>query len=79
MFGSAPTTDSFILDSEIVAIDPNDGRLKSFQELSNRARKDVKLEDVKVAVCVYAFDIMYLDSEVRSGPTEDCVTADSAA
>ena len=59
------TTDSFILDSEIVAIDPNDGRLKSFQELSNRARKDVKLEDVKVAVCVYAFDIMYLDGEVR--------------
>lgn len=78
MFGSTATTDPFILDSEIVAIDPNDGRLKSFQELSNRARKDVKLEDVKVAVCVYAFDIMYLDGEVRFGMSDDCVTADAA-
>ncbi|KAH9832195.1 uncharacterized protein C8Q71DRAFT_777822 [Rhodofomes roseus] len=64
MFEAAKTTHSFILDSEIVAIDPTDGRLKSFQELSNRARKDVRIEDVKVAVCVYAFDIMYLDGEI---------------
>ncbi|KZT70977.1 ATP-dependent DNA ligase [Daedalea quercina L-15889] len=64
MFEASAGTDSFILDSEIVAIDPTDGRLKSFQELSNRARKDVRIEDVKVAVCVYAFDIMYLDGEI---------------
>ncbi|TFK44414.1 ATP-dependent DNA ligase [Crucibulum laeve] len=54
---------SFILDSEIVAIDQNTGELKSFQELSNRARKDVKLGDIKVPVCVFAFDLMYLDGQ----------------
>ncbi|KAH9935300.1 uncharacterized protein B0H18DRAFT_975196 [Fomitopsis serialis] len=64
MFETSADTNSFILDSEIVAIDPTDGHLKSFQELSNRARKDVRIEDVKVAVCVYAFDIMYLDAEI---------------
>ncbi|RDB24765.1 DNA ligase 3 [Hypsizygus marmoreus] len=53
---------SFILDSEIVAID-HDGNLKTFQELSNRARKDVDLQDVRVSVCVFAFDVMYLDGE----------------
>ena len=40
------------------------GGLKSFQELSNRARKDVELHDVYVSVCVFAFDLMYLNGEV---------------
>ena len=52
------------MDAEIVAIDPADGNLKSFQDLSNRARRDVKLADIKVSVCVYAFDLMYLNKEV---------------
>ena len=64
MFAKSPETESFILDTEIVAIDPEDGSLKSFQELSNRARRDVKLDDVKVSVCVFAFDLMYLNREV---------------
>ncbi|KAF7981878.1 hypothetical protein HWV62_31447 [Athelia sp. TMB] len=55
---------SCILDSEIVAIDPADGALKSFQELSNRARKDVQIADVKVCVGIFAFDLMYLDGEI---------------
>ncbi|KAI0081242.1 ATP-dependent DNA ligase [Panus rudis PR-1116 ss-1] len=54
---------SFIIDAEIVAVDPVDGTLKSFQQLSNRARKDVKLEEVKVAVCVFAFDLMYFNGQ----------------
>ncbi|CAE7072296.1 unnamed protein product [Rhizoctonia solani] len=58
------TLDSFILDAEIVAIDPHTGAIRKFQELSNRARKDVNLNDVKVVVCVYAFDLMYLNGEV---------------
>jgi ATP-dependent DNA ligase len=58
------TLDSFILDAEVVAIDPHTNALRTFQELSNRPRKDVSLEDVKVVVCVYAFDLMYLDGEV---------------
>lgn len=56
--------ESLILDAEIVAIDPRDGSLKTFQELSNRARKDVKAADVTVAVCVFAFDLMCLDGQV---------------
>ena len=65
MFANSPETYSFIMDAEIVAIDPVDGSLKTFQELSNRARRDVKLDDVKVSVCVFAFDLMYLNEEVR--------------
>lgn len=55
---------SFILDAEIVAIDPVTGTLKTFQELSGRARKEVLLSEVKVPVCVFAFDLMYLNGEV---------------
>ena len=36
-----------------------------FQQLMTRKRKDVKVEDVKVKVCVFAFDILYLNGEVR--------------
>ncbi|KAG2345582.1 ATP-dependent DNA ligase [Suillus weaverae] len=64
IFREQPQLQSFIIDSEIVAIDPSDGGLKSFQELSNRARKDVEMSDIKVSVCVYAFDLMYLDGKV---------------
>jgi DNA ligase-1 len=70
IFEDQPRLQSFIIDSEIVAIDPADGGLKSFQELSNRARKDVEMGDVKISVCVFAFDLMYLDNEVRPS---DCV------
>lgn len=64
IFASHSALHSFIIDSEIVAIDPADGTLKSFQELSNRARKDVQIHDVKVAVGIFAFDLMYLNGEV---------------
>lgn len=66
MFASDPKLRCFILDSEIVAVDPADGTLKTFQELLNRARKDVQILDVKVAVCAFAFDLLYLDGEVCS-------------
>ncbi|KAG6378153.1 ATP-dependent DNA ligase [Boletus reticuloceps] len=64
MFAKASYLQSFIIDSEIVAIDPDDGGLRSFQDLSNRARKDVEIRDIKVPVCVFAFDLMYLDGEI---------------
>ena len=66
IFDNSAEIDSFIIDAEIVAIDPSDGSLRSFQELSNRARRDVKLDDVTVSVCVFAFDLMFLNDEVRS-------------
>ncbi|KAF8682816.1 DNA ligase [Rhizoctonia solani] len=55
--------DSFILDAEVVAVDPHTGTIRTFQELSNRPRKGVSLKDVKATVCVYAFDLMYLNGE----------------
>ncbi|KAI0305760.1 ATP-dependent DNA ligase [Multifurca ochricompacta] len=54
---------SFIVDAEIVAVDASGDSLKSFQELSNRPRKDVRLHEIKVPVCVYAFDLMYLNGQ----------------
>lgn len=54
---------SFIMEGEVVAVDQESGELKTFQTLSNRARKDVAIGSVKVAVCLFAFDIMYLNGE----------------
>jgi hypothetical protein len=66
IFASDPELRSFIIDSEIVAIDSVNGTLKTFQELSSRARKDVQIHDIKVAVGIFAFDLMYLDGEASS-------------
>ncbi|KAF9070120.1 ATP-dependent DNA ligase, partial [Rhodocollybia butyracea] len=63
VFENHQDTESLILDSEIVAIDPGTGSLKSFQVLSGRARKNVGLEEVEIPVGVFAFDILYLDGE----------------
>ncbi|RMY77167.1 hypothetical protein D0863_01475 [Hortaea werneckii] len=54
---------SFILEGEVVAIDRESGDLKPFQTLANRARKDVVIQSVKVDVCLFAFDLMYLNGE----------------
>ncbi|KAF9568040.1 DNA ligase [Agrocybe pediades] len=67
MFQSAPDLTSFIIDAEIVAIDRATGALKSFQELSGRARKDVNIKEVKISVGIFAFDLMYLDGESLLG------------
>jgi len=56
------------LDAEAVAIDRTTGKLMPFQELSKRKRKDVKVEDIQVRVCLFAFDLLYLNGEV-SGVT----------
>ena len=54
---------SFILEGEVVAVDRESGDLKPFQILANRARKDVVVQSVKVDVCLFAFDLMYLNGE----------------
>lgn len=61
-----PLTD-FIVDCEIVAIDPATGAFKTFQELSYRSRKDVEMGDIKVRVGIYAFDLMYLNGQSLLG------------
>ncbi|KAI4204283.1 MAG: hypothetical protein LQ350_001263 [Teloschistes chrysophthalmus] len=54
---------SFILEGEVVAVDRETGDLKDFQTLTNRAKKDVAISSIKVDVCLYAFDLMYLNGE----------------
>ncbi|WVQ78765.1 hypothetical protein IAT38_000856 [Cryptococcus sp. DSM 104549] len=57
----AQSITSFVIDAEIVAVDKATGAFRTFQELSNRAKKDVKVEDIKVVVGVFAFDLMVLN------------------
>jgi DNA ligase 1 len=61
-----PTTKSFIMEGEIVAISET-GSIKPFQTLAGRAKKAVPLSAVKVQVCVYAFDLMFLNGESLLG------------
>lgn len=56
-----PETKSFVLDCETVAWDVAERKVLPFQQLMTRKRKDVKIEDVKVKVCVFAFDLLYLN------------------
>ena len=54
---------SFILEGEVVAVDRVTGELKTFQTLTNRAKKDVDIGSIQVDVCLFAFDLMYLNGE----------------
>ena len=56
-------TKSFVLDCETVAWDVEKKHVLPFQQLMTRKKKDVKVEDVKVKVCVFAFDLLYLNGE----------------
>lgn len=56
-------TQSFVLDCETVAWDVAEKKVLPFQQLMTRKRKDVKAEDIKVKVCVFAFDLLYLNGE----------------
>ncbi|GAV09176.1 hypothetical protein RvY_18763-2 [Ramazzottius varieornatus] len=54
---------SFILDTEVVAFDVINKTILPFQVLTTRKRKNVEEGDVKIQVCLYAFDIIYLNGE----------------
>ncbi|EED19923.1 DNA ligase I, putative [Talaromyces stipitatus ATCC 10500] len=54
---------SFILEGEVVAVDQDTGDLQAFQILTNRAKKNVEIGSIKVNVCLFAFDLMYLNGE----------------
>ena len=58
-----PGTKSFVLDCETVAWDLEKKKVLPFQQLMTRKRKDVKAEDVKVKVCVFAFDMLFFNGE----------------
>lgn len=54
---------SFVMEGEVVAVDKQTGELKPFQILTNRARKDVAIGSITVNVCLFAFDLMYLNGQ----------------
>lgn len=65
---------SFVLDCEAVAWDPVKKCILPFQGniifnslfsivLSTRKRKDVSSDDIQVQVCIFAFDLLYLNGQ----------------
>ncbi len=53
-----------IVEGEIVAVDPETGELRPFQELMRRKRKhDIHIAMKEVPVHVYLFDVLYADGE----------------
>lgn len=60
---TAEGVDSFIIDAEAVAMDRATGEIRPFQVLSTRKRKDATVDNITVQVCVFAFDLLYLNGE----------------
>jgi len=56
-------TESFILDAEVVAWDPQSKAILPFQTLSTRKRKDVGENTVTVQVVLFGFDLLYLNGK----------------
>ncbi len=53
-----------VLEGECVAIDPETGKMKPFQELMRRRRKtDIENMQDEVPVALFVFDILYLNGE----------------
>jgi len=66
------STKSLILDCEAVAWSRVDEKILPFQVLSTRKRKDVQTEDIKVQVCLFAFDMLcYNDEPLISKPLRE--------
>ncbi|KAG5496807.1 hypothetical protein JIQ42_03641 [Leishmania sp. Namibia] len=59
----ADEVQSFIIDSEVVAVHPVTGALQAFQVLQHRGRRNIAEEDVSIPVCVFVFDILYFNGE----------------
>jgi len=54
---------SAVLDCEAVAWDMEKKQIQPFQVLSTRKRKDAVEEEIKVHVCLFGFDLLYLNGE----------------
>lgn len=53
---------NFILDAEIVAFDPKDNKILPFHNLTTRSRKNVSIDDISVNICMFLFDLIFLNS-----------------
>ncbi|TGZ79606.1 ATP-dependent DNA ligase [Ascodesmis nigricans] len=63
---------SFILEGEVTAVNQKTGELMNFQTLAGRERKNVNAKDITVDVCLFAFDLMYLNGkELLSRPLRE--------
>jgi len=61
------TPKSMILDCEAVAWDREKSKILPFQVLSTRKRKDVNESDIKVHICLFAFDLLYYNGQSLIG------------
>lgn len=52
-----------IFDSEVVAFDAATNRIKPFQDIQHRSRVNVELASIEVKVCIFPFDVMYLNGK----------------
>jgi len=55
--------ESCIIDSELVAFDQTEKRILPFQILTTRGRKNITIENIKIHVCIYAFDCMLCNGQ----------------
>lgn len=58
-----PKITSAVIDAEVVAYDLEKDLILPFQVLTTRKRKDVNQAEIKIQVCIFAFDLLYLNGE----------------
>lgn len=61
---SSPLISEFIIDCEVVAWDTKQKKILPFQTLSTRKKKDVNQADITVQVCLFAFDLLFINGVV---------------